>query len=180
MTRLGSRAWTGDRRRERARLWSLPLPALPAIQRGGHTFVQRFLGRFCSLCQHPERTTRGKCRGARSRGAALQFRLDGSADNRIVDLVQGGNVVSVLCVVCGSYCGRVVRRSLLSNCLGALTPARLRALRDVLLGFLHGSKRTARLTVFLEKFCVPSLIHVAPGAHFLRFCPAPFCRSNAA
>ena len=35
------------------------------------------------------------------------------------------------------------------------------------------------LTVFLVKFCVPSLVHVAPRAHFLRFCPAPFCHSSA-
>ena len=127
------------RRRERARPWPLPLPALPAIQRGGHTFVQSASGLVCSLCQHPERTTRGRCpsaSGARARGAALQLRLDGSASHRIVDLLQGGKVVSVLCVVCGSYGGGVVPRSLLSNCPGAPTSGRLLALRDVLLGFL--------------------------------------------
>ena len=60
---------------------------------------------------------------ASARGAALQFWLDGSAGHRIVDLLQGGKVVPVLCTVCGPYGGRVVRRSLLSNCPGA-GPAR--------------------------------------------------------
>ena len=135
-------------RRERERPWPLPLPLLPAIQRRGHNFVDSASGRFCTLCQHPERTTRGRCpgaSGARARGAALKFRLGGSAGHRIVDLLQGGKVVSVLCAVCGSYGGRVVRRSLLSSCPGAPTPGRRLALRDVLLGFLPGSKRTARL-----------------------------------
>ena len=53
--------------------------------------------------------------------------------------------LSVLCVVCGSHGGHVVRRSLLSICPGAPTPGRLLALREVLLRFLSGSKRTARL-----------------------------------
>ena len=47
---------------------------------------------------------------------------------------------------------RVVRKSLLRNCLGAPTPARLLALRDVLLGFLPGSKRTVHLD------CVPGQV----------------------
>ena len=51
----------------------------------------------------------------------------------------------MICVVCSSCGGRVVRRSLLSNCPGAPTPGRLLAVRDVLLGLLPGSKRTARL-----------------------------------
>ena len=79
-------------------------------------------------------------------------------------------MVSVLCAVCGSYGGRVVRRTLLGKCPGTPPPWRQLALRDVLLGFpsaLHD------LTVFLGKFCVPSPVHVAPGAHSLRFCPAP-------
>ena len=59
--------------------------------------------------------------------------------------LQGGKVVSVHCAVCCSHSGRVVRRSLLSNCPGALTAGRLLALRDVLLGLLPGSKRAARL-----------------------------------
>ena len=71
--------------------------------------------------------------GARAHGAALQFWLDGCAGHRIVDLLQGGKVVSVLCVVCGSHGGRVVRRSLLSNCLGAPTPGTLLALRSLTL-----------------------------------------------
>ena len=77
--------------------------------------------------------------------AALQLWLDGSAGHRIGDILQGGKVVSVLCAVCGCYGGRVVRRSFLSNCLGSPTLGRQLALRDALLGFLPGSKRTARL-----------------------------------
>ena len=57
----------------------------------------------------------------------------------IVDLLQGGKVVTVLSVVCGSYGGRVVRRSLLS------------------------SKRTAHLDSIPGEV-LPSLVHVAPGA----------------
>ena len=90
-----------------------------------------------TLCQHPERTTLGRrpgASGARARGAALQLQLDDSAGQRIVDLLQGGKVVSVLCAVCGSCRRGVVRRSLLSNC------------------------------PVLGKFCVPSLVHFAPGA----------------
>ena len=64
-------------------------------------------------------------------------------------------MVSVLCAVCGSYGGRVVRRLLVSNCLGAPTPGRLLSLRDVLLGFLPGSEGTARLDSTLGKFCSP-------------------------
>ena len=45
-------------------------------------------------------------------------------------------MVSVLCAVCGSYGGRVVYPP---------PPRRQLALRDVLLGFLPVSKRTARL-----------------------------------
>ena len=77
------------------------------------------------------------------RASARRFRLDGSAGHRIVDLLQGGKVVSVLCAVCGSHSGHVVRRSLLGKCPGTPPPGRLLALRDVLLGFLPGSKRTA-------------------------------------
>ena len=62
-----------------------------------------------------------------------------------VDLRQGGKVVSVLCAACGSHGGRVVRCSLLSSCPGTPTPGRRLALRDVLLGFLSGSKRAALL-----------------------------------
>ena len=43
--------------------------------------------------QHPERSTCGGCPGApgaRAHGAALQIRLDGSAGDRIVDLLRGG------------------------------------------------------------------------------------------
>ena len=59
-------------------------------------------------------------------------------------------------------------------------PGRRLALRDVLLGVLPGSKRTARLHSVLGKSCVSCLDHVAPGAHLLRFCPAPYCRSSGA
>ena len=89
-------------RRERERPWPLPLPLLPAIQRRGHNFVDSASGRFCTFCQRPERTTRGRCPGAsgtRARGAALKLRLGGSAGHRIVDLLQGGKEVSVLCAV---------------------------------------------------------------------------------
>ena len=147
------RAFAG--RRVRARPWLLPLPALPTIRRRGHTFVDSASGRVCTRWWHPERSTRG---GARARGAALQIRLDGSAGHRIVDLLQGGKVVSVLC-------GRVVRQSLLGNCPGAPTPERLLALRDVLLGFLPGSKRTVHLDV-------SGLVRVLPGAHFFPDLPS--------
>ena len=89
----------------------MPLPAPPTIRRRGRTFVDRASGRVCTLCQHPERSTRGWClgaAGARARGAAPQIWLDGSARHRIVYLLQGGKVVSVLCAVYGSYGGRVV------------------------------------------------------------------------
>ena len=81
---------------------------------------------------------------APERGAVFQFRLDCSA-HRIVDLPQGGKVVSVVCAVCRSCGGRVVRRSLLIEWLGAPTPGRRLALHGVLLGFLPVSERTARL-----------------------------------
>ena len=85
---------------------------------------------------------------------------------RIVDLLQAGKVVSVLCAVCGSFGGHVVRRSLLGNCPVALTPEQL-ALRDAPLGFLLDSKRTARLDKVLGKF-----LRACP---FLsRFRPPPF------
>ena len=82
-----------------------------------------------------------------------------------MDLRQGGKVVSVICAVCGSSGGRVVRRSLLSTCPGAPTPGRRLALRDVLLGFLPGSKRAVLLDLFLEEFSVPSrsLLHQGPS-----------------
>ena len=147
------------RRRERARPWPLPLPQSAPV-------------RVCSLCQHPERTTRGWCPGAssaRARGAALQFRLDGSAGHRIVDLLQGGKVVSVLCVVCGLYGGRVVRISLLGNCPAAPTPGRLLALR----GFLPRSHRTTRLDSILGDVLRAQSGPCRSRAHFLRFCP-PF------
>ena len=97
-TWLPGRGRATARRRERERPWPLPLPALPTIWRRGNTFVDR-----CSRCPHPERATRGRCPSA-----AQRFRLDGSAGHRIVDLPQGGMVVSVLCVVCGSSRGSQV------------------------------------------------------------------------
>ena len=83
-------------------------------------------------------------------------------------------MVSVLCAVCGSYGGLVVRRSLLSNSLGASTPRRLLTLRDVLLA----PRALHVVPVFLGKFWVPGLVHVAPGAHFLPVLPS--CCSSAA
>ena len=128
-------------RRELARPWVLPLPPLPTIQRRGNAFVDSASQRLCPPLSAP------RAYDARQveRAAALQIRLDGSAGHRIVDLLQGGKVVSVLCAVCGSYGGRVVRQPLLSNCPGAQTPGRQLALRDVLLGFLPVSKRTVHL-----------------------------------
>ena len=79
---LPGRGRTKSRRHERLRPWPFPLPALPPMQRQGHSFVESFPGRVCARCQHPERLTRGRCLGAsgvRARGAALQFRLVGSA-----------------------------------------------------------------------------------------------------
>ena len=100
----------------------------------------------CAVCQHLESPTRGRCpgaaSGARARRASLNLWLDGCSGHRIVDLLQGGKEVSVLCAVCGSHGGRVVRRSLLSKCPGAPTPGRRQALHDLLLSFLSGSKRT--------------------------------------
>ena len=43
---------------------------------------------------------------------------------------QGGKVVSVICVVCGSYGGRVVRKSLLNTCPGTLAGSAPSALHD--------------------------------------------------
>ena len=124
----------------------------------------------------------GRAAGAQARQAPeCATRRNGSSltalrGHRIVDLLQGGKVVSVVCVVCDSYGGRVVRKSLQDTCPGTPPPARRLALRDVLLGFLPGSKRTARLD------SVPGEILRAKsaGAHLSRFCPAPFCRSSAA
>ena len=53
----------------------------------------------------------------------------------------------------------------LGNYPGAPTPGRLLALRDVLLGFLSGSKHTVHLDA-------PSLVHVPPGAHFFPDLPS--------
>ena len=117
-TWLPGRGCATARQGERERPWPLPLPALPTIWRRGHTFVDNTSGRTCAGCQHPERATRGRCPGAAGAGvrdAAQRLRLDGSAGHRNVDLLQGGKVVSVICVVCGSYGGRVVRKSLLDR-----------------------------------------------------------------
>ena len=65
-----------------------------------------------------------------ARGEALQIRLDGSSGHRIVDLLQGSNVFSLLCAVCGSY---------------GDSWATAGAARRVFLGFLPGPKRTVRL-----------------------------------
>ena len=79
--------------------------------------------------------------------------------------------------MCGSYCGRVVRNSLLGNCPGTSLTGRLLALRDVLLGFLSGSKRTARLNNVLGEVLRALSGPWRTRAHFLRFCPALFCRN---
>ena len=113
-TWLPRRGQAAAMRRERERPWPLPLPLLPPFQRRGHNLTDSATGRFCTLCQRPERTTRGWCLGAsgtRARGAALKLRLSGSPGHRVVDLWQGGKVAAVLCAVCGSYGGRVVRQS---------------------------------------------------------------------
>ena len=150
------------RRREREGPWPLSLPALPTIWRP-------------HLLALPASRARGKCQGAagaRVRGAVQRFRLDGSAGHKIVDLLQGGKVVSLLGGVCGSYGGRVVRRSLLGKCLvlrrlGDCWPCATCCWVSCLVpSALHD------LTVFLGKFCVPGLVH------FLRFCPAPFCAAE--
>ena len=165
------------RQRERVRPWPLPLPALPTTWRRGHTFVDSASGRICARCQHPERATRGRCPGAacaRVRDAAQ--RLVGSAGHRIVDLLQGGKVVSVICVVCGSYGGRVVRKSPLDKCPGTPPPGRRLALHDVLLGFLPGSKRTVP---WGNLAClVWTMSHQEPISRV--FCPGPLCCSSAA
>ena len=157
-------------RRVRARPWPLPLPALATVRRRGHTFVDGASGRVCTLCQHPERSTRGSCPGAAgalARGAATQIRLDGSAEHRIVDLLQGGKVVSVLCAVCCSYCGPVVRQSLLSNCPGVLRLLETAGNARRAFGFPALVPNALQgWIVFLEKCCPPSLVHVAPGAQF--------------
>ena len=130
-------------RRERTRPWPLPLPVRLTVRSRGHTFVDSASKRLCALCQHPELLVRGRfpgTAGSRVRCAAQQIGLEGSTAHTIVDLRQGGKVV---CAVCGWYGGRVVRHSLLSTCPGAPTPGRRLALRDVLLGFLAGSKRGA-------------------------------------
>ena len=82
-------------------------------------------GRANARRHERERMTRGKypgASGARARSAELQFRLDGSVEHRNVDLLQGGKVVSELCVMCGSFGGCVVGRSLLSGLLLAPVP----------------------------------------------------------
>ena len=118
---------------------------------------------------------RGKRLGAacaRVRNATQRFWLDGSPSHRIVDLLQGGKVVSVLCVVCGSYGGRVVQKSLLDKCPG--TPPLEEAAGSCVTGCWVSCLVPSALydsTVFQEKFCVPSLVHVGPGAHLLAFLP---------
>ena len=88
------------------------------------------------------------------------------------DLLQRGKVVSVLCSVCGSYGGRLVRRSLLTWCSDSWEAAG--AARRVV-GFRAWLQAhcTSRQYSW-GKFGVPSVVQVAPGAHFLRVCPAPF------
>ena len=81
----------------------------------------------------------------------------------LVDLSLRGKVVSVLCVSCGSCGARVVRRSVLSECPGA---RRRLAFKDVLLGLLPGSKRTAR-----TGFCVP---HQEPSSRLQYHCGVAF------
>ena len=170
------------RQRERERPWPLPLPALPTIWRRGHTFVDSASGRMCARCHYPERATRGRCHGAAGAGvrdAAQRLRLDGSAGHRFVDLLQGGKVVSVICVVCGSYGGRVVRKSLLDKCPGTPPRGRRLALLDVLLGLLLGSKRTARQCSWRNLACLDwTMSHQEPISRV--FCPASFCCSSAA
>ena len=121
-----------------------------------NTFIDSATGRICALCLRPETSARGRCpgtAGARARGAAQGHTL--------VDLRQGGKVVSVFCTVCSSYGGRVVRR--------APTPGRRLALRDVLLGFLPSSKRAALLDFVPGGVSRAESVFVAPGATSLRF-----------
>ena len=66
MTWIPGRGRATTRLSERARPWPLP-----AIQRGVHTFVDSASGCVCSLCQHPERTTRGRCQSGRRSAANL-------------------------------------------------------------------------------------------------------------
>ena len=142
-TWLPGRGRATARERERERLWPLPLPALPTIWRRWRTFVDSASGRIRERCQHPERATRRNGSGL----TALR--------------------ATELLISCreARWC-RVVRKSLLDTCPGTPPPGKRLALPDVLLGFLPGSKRTARLdSVLLGKSCVPSLDHVAPGAH---------------
>ena len=99
-TWLPGRGRATARQRERGRPQPLPLLALPTIWRRGHTFGDSASGRIFARCQHPERATRGRCpggAGARVRDAAQRLRLDGSAGHRIVDLLQEGKVVPVVC-----------------------------------------------------------------------------------
>ena len=90
-------------------------------------------------------------------------------------------MVSVRCAVYGSYGGRVVRSSLLSNCPGAPTLGRLLALRDVLLRFLPGFQRTARLdSIPGEVLRVKSGPRRTRGPFLAFSAQLPFCRSSAA
>ena len=73
--------------------------------------------------------------------------------------------VSVLCAVCGSYGGRVVRRSLLGKCPG--TPLLGRRLA------VPGSKRSARLDSIPGKVLRAQSGPCRIRGHVLRFCPAP-------
>ena len=89
-------------------------------------------------------------------------------------------MVYLFCAVCGSYGGRVVRRSLPSERFGAPTAGRRPALHFVLLDFLPGSKRTARVDCVLGEVLRaqsgpcrtkgPLLSHVPFATSFLYSC----------
>ena len=151
---LPGRRRAKSRKHERLRLWPLPLPGLPPIQRRVAVSSKVSSGAFARVenISSDRREASVRFLPTCARRVAQQFRLDGSSGHRFVDLWLGGKLVSVFCVARGSYVGRVVQRSLLDECLGASTFCR-RLKYSWVSCLVRGAPRDS--IVYLGKFRVP-------------------------
>ena len=135
-------------------------------------FIEGVSARVCTRSQHLERSALENCPGAFASRVSL---LNSS------DLVVARGAGLLICsrglaaqmYLCSQWLaaphsGRVVRRSSLDGCLGALTPGRRLALVDVLLVFLIGTKRDARLDSVHPKFRMLSWSMSRQGARLFK------------